>query len=703
MVTRTFVGADAMHASALVLRHLEDLFGVDAVPVTRVEAHILHEGWFGVLPRLDDLDDRGRRLAADFRTSTPELRGLVLALALQGAIGVSAADRAVAAEATFVDIGHRGRVRWVSRQHRTAVLAAATPGDHRLAARITLSDGSVPPGAAVHRIFAEEPLEVPALVAAADFYAQGDRPSWAVHCLVVAADLAAAPSERAALAAAAANTAALDGDLCVAERVLQRFAATDTRALVRESAPARALRQALAEGDPAVARATIRSRLQGEHLDADAASQALAVYALVNIMGGEPEWWEDFLKLCATAPVPLHAEIVAIAAAIGAHNVVTEPHLGIPAAVDGRGWVQLAACAATLLHGYRDMRLTTFAPTAGLLDRVSNRLVRVVEATYVSLMLAHHHHWTDLEELAAGALAAATDEVPVPLMRIGMEALLGLDEAFRGEREAAQARVDRLLTEPVVQRAHRLRAVLDSVLALIEGSRGNYERALALLSTRRSDAVSLTTGPLGPVELFDFVDYALMVGEVGQAVDRVEQFRDALREQRSERADLVLAACDALIAAPGTLEPVEEVLAGSEVLPFVYEVARLRMVYAERLRSAHRTTEARRQLLRAELDLRSVQAGAWTDRVQRALRACRREITVRLGDLTEQEARIAELAAGGLSNKEIGARLYLSPRTVGGHLYKIFPKLGITTRAQLRDALSAGSGTGGEPTLLDQS
>lgn len=55
--------------------------------------------------------------------------------------------------------------------------------------------------------------------------------------------------------------------------------------------------------------------------------------------------------------------------------------------------------------------------------------------------------------------------------------------------------------------------------------------------------------------------------------------------------------------------------------------------------------------------------------------------------LTAQELRVAHLAAYGLSNKDIGQRLYLSPRTVSGHLYRLFPKLGITSRAGLRDAL----------------
>jgi DNA-binding CsgD family transcriptional regulator len=55
--------------------------------------------------------------------------------------------------------------------------------------------------------------------------------------------------------------------------------------------------------------------------------------------------------------------------------------------------------------------------------------------------------------------------------------------------------------------------------------------------------------------------------------------------------------------------------------------------------------------------------------------------------LTPQELEIARLAASGMTNKQIAERLFLSPRTVSGHLYQIFPKLGITKRAALRDAL----------------
>ena len=88
-------------------------------------------------------------------------------------------------------------------------------------------------------------------------------------------------------------------------------------------------------------------------------------------------------------------------------------------------------------------------------------------------------------------------------------------------------------------------------------------------------------------------------------------------------------------------------------------------------------------------------ARRWTERATAELRATG-ESTGPRSDydrdrLTTQEFQIARLAADGMSNREIGERLYLSHRTVGSHLYRIFPKLGITSRAQLRQALDTPS------------
>jgi DNA-binding NarL/FixJ family response regulator len=84
-------------------------------------------------------------------------------------------------------------------------------------------------------------------------------------------------------------------------------------------------------------------------------------------------------------------------------------------------------------------------------------------------------------------------------------------------------------------------------------------------------------------------------------------------------------------------------------------------------------------------------ASGWSTRAREELRASGESVGRRTPDardrLTAQELQIAHLAAEGLSNREIAERLFVSHRTIGSHLYHIFPKLGITARTQLRDVL----------------
>lgn len=117
-----------------------------------------------------------------------------------------------------------------------------------------------------------------------------------------------------------------------------------------------------------------------------------------------------------------------------------------------------------------------------------------------------------------------------------------------------------------------------------------------------------------------------------------------------------------------------------------YERARGQLRYGQWLRRERRITEAKVQLRSALQAFESLGAAEWAKRAASELRAA--GSPARTGPahvLTAQELQVAELAASGLSNREIGARLFLSPRTVGYHLYKLFPKLGIASRSQLRD------------------
>jgi DNA-binding NarL/FixJ family response regulator len=93
----------------------------------------------------------------------------------------------------------------------------------------------------------------------------------------------------------------------------------------------------------------------------------------------------------------------------------------------------------------------------------------------------------------------------------------------------------------------------------------------------------------------------------------------------------------------------------------------------------------------------SLGALPWSERARQELRAAgatiARRVPERQEDLTAQELQIALMAAQGLTNREIGQRLYLSHRTVGSHLYRIYPKLDISSRFQLRDALASEGAT----------
>jgi DNA-binding CsgD family transcriptional regulator len=135
------------------------------------------------------------------------------------------------------------------------------------------------------------------------------------------------------------------------------------------------------------------------------------------------------------------------------------------------------------------------------------------------------------------------------------------------------------------------------------------------------------------------------------------------------------------------------------------ELARSRLLYGEWLRRQGRRVDAREQLRTAQQMLAEMGMAAFADRAGRELRATgetarkRTAPAVRSGPATEgltaQEARVSGLARDGLSNPEIGARLFISPRTVQYHLSSVFTKLGISSRSQLDLVLPAGPDTVG--------
>jgi DNA-binding CsgD family transcriptional regulator len=154
------------------------------------------------------------------------------------------------------------------------------------------------------------------------------------------------------------------------------------------------------------------------------------------------------------------------------------------------------------------------------------------------------------------------------------------------------------------------------------------------------------------------------------------------------------------------LSEFERALAIPGVDRWPFDLARVRLAYGERLRRARSGRGAAAQLNAAREAFQRLGAMPWAGRAAAELRATGQAPAAasRNGSaepLTPQEYEIASLAAAGLTNRQIGERLYLSHRTVGGHLYRIFPKLGIRTRAALRDALpsdlESDAAVAGEP------
>jgi DNA-binding CsgD family transcriptional regulator len=194
--------------------------------------------------------------------------------------------------------------------------------------------------------------------------------------------------------------------------------------------------------------------------------------------------------------------------------------------------------------------------------------------------------------------------------------------------------------------------------------------------------------------ILDLVEAALRTGRDAEAAAHVAAMQAANLAGLSSRLALVVGA-SAAMAAPDdrALELFQATLALPGIERWQFDLARVRLAYGERLRRSRAMIEARVQLNAALAIFERLGARPWVDRTTTELRATG-QTKPHAGDnvldrLTPQELEIVTLAASGLTNKQIAERLFLSHRTVGGHLHRAFPKLGVSTRAALRDALES--------------
>ncbi|WP_075016449.1 helix-turn-helix transcriptional regulator [Actinacidiphila rubida] len=239
-----------------------------------------------------------------------------------------------------------------------------------------------------------------------------------------------------------------------------------------------------------------------------------------------------------------------------------------------------------------------------------------------------------------------------------------------------------------------LSQIADSAGATAALSEGDYETAYLHALGITSPGTFRPYAYQASRTLLDLVEAALHTGRAEQARAHAVAARDAGLPELSPRLAVLTYGALALTAedeaeAAGMYARAADHPAAAR---FPFEMARIGLMHGTRVRRAQGGTAARLLLAPAVEVLERLGATGWAERARAELRAtgvATRGSAGGLTPLTHQERRIAELAAGGLTNKEIGRQMRLSPRTVSAHLYRIFPKLGITSRAALRDALTA--------------
>jgi DNA-binding CsgD family transcriptional regulator len=258
--------------------------------------------------------------------------------------------------------------------------------------------------------------------------------------------------------------------------------------------------------------------------------------------------------------------------------------------------------------------------------------------------------------------------------------------AMRGHEKQAEQLIQDTLDAAASLGQGNTVSMMHAARAVLCNGLGRYEDALAAAREAAADPLELRSAKWALAEL---VEAGARSGNADAAADALEQLSAMTRASGTELALGIEAARRALLSDDDAAEGLYlEALDRLRRTRMRIELARAQLLYGEWLRRRGRRVDARAQLRTAYEALTAMGAEAFAERARRELAATGETLRKRPaeapGELTAQEARIARLAKEGLTNQEIAAALYLSPRTVEWHIGKIFTKLGLTTRRQLR-------------------
>ena len=645
-------------------------------------------------------DDTRRLLLTAAAEPTGDVTLLWRAVEKQG-IDTGAASRAQAAG--LVELG--ARVRFRHPLVRSAIYQSASASDrraaHRALAEVT-DPRSDPDRRAWHRArAAEQPDEAVAdeLARAADRAQARGGLAAAAAFLERAAELTPDPARRGtrALAAAQAELGAGASDrahlmLATAEMggldELQRARLERLRAQLAFSqrrgndAPALLLHAAerLAPLDAALARETYLEAL-GAAIFAGRLGSGIGVSEAANAARGAPAAAHPraidllldglgtrFTKGYSEAVPPLRRALGAL-------------RHGSRGGEDSR-WLWLACRVATDLwddeswHELATRQLQS-ARDAGALS------VLPIALTYRAGVAVHAGEFAAAAAMIdeADAISQATGNAPLRYTSLVLAAWRGEEartlELIRNSRDDATARGE-----------GRAITLAEYVTAVLYNGLGRYPAALAA-AERAADYNSLGLRGWALIEL---IEAAARTGNPNAATPALRQLDERAHASGTDWALGVAARSRALLTDGQTAEDLyREAIERLGRTRIATHLARSRLVYGEWLRREHRNLDAREQLRQAHGVFSRVGAAAFAERARHELLATgetvRKRVFPTVEELTPQERHIARLAGDGLTNPEIGAQLFISPRTVEWHLRNVFGKLGIASRRELASAL----------------
>ncbi|WP_320775901.1 helix-turn-helix transcriptional regulator [Streptomyces sp. CRN 30] len=518
----------------------------------------------------------------------------------------------------------------------------------------------------------------------------------AVAALTRAAELSPRPADVSRRLAEAAYVGAdSGGDLTAASRLLAGARRADPggrRSL--HAAAASAFLLLNGEGDIDTAHRLLVGAIESGDHGYEASDEALvdALFTLTMLCwyGGQPRLWQPLLRALdrlTLAPPDLLwvcVQTFGDPALTGPGALPRLERLLADVGSDPTRTVRVGTCS---LYPDRltDSRAASYRLVAE--GRAGTMPVRRHIAALIHLAMDHYHSggWDEATGLADEGLALCAEHGHHYFA--GKFRYVGaLVAAARGDAETATALADDIARWAAPRGAHGIRALADHARGLAALGQGDAEAAWRHANDLTAPGALAPYRPQALAGTLDLVEAAVRTGRHAEAAAHARAVRNSAMADLSPRLRLLALACEALIVPGEAALPLFERALAADPGHWPFETARVLLLYGERLRRLRMAKEARDHLDAALATFEALDARPWAARA----RTGPAEATVTGGPaLTAQERQIAVLAASGLTNKQIAERLFLSPRTIGSHLYQLYRKLGISSRTALRDALNA--------------